>query len=75
MDAGGVIYSWQEFSLSLCELARRLYVSDVPGLRQIAGYNGLSPPRAMARGPVSRFSTLVIRQQIQLNSPRETLLT
>jgi hypothetical protein len=56
-------------------LARRLYVIDVPGLPQIAGYNGLSPPRAMACGPDSRFSTLVIRHRIQSNSPRETLLT
>jgi hypothetical protein len=70
-----VIYSWQEFSLPLCDLARRLYVIDVPGLPQIAGYNGLSPPRAMACGPDSRFSTLVIRHRIQSNSPRETLLT
>jgi hypothetical protein len=73
--ADRIIYSWQEFSLSLCDLARRLYVIDVPGLPQIDGYNGLSPPRAMACGPDSRFSTLVIRQRIQSNSPRETLLT
>ena len=34
-----VIYSWQEFSLPLCDLARRLYVIDVPGLPQIARWN------------------------------------
>ena len=30
--------------------ARRLYVIDVPGLPQIAGYNGMPPPRAMECG-------------------------
>jgi hypothetical protein len=75
MAAGRVIYSWQECSLPLCDLARRLYVIDVPGLPQIAGYNGLPQPRAMAWGPDSRFGTLVIRHRIQSNSPRETLLT
>jgi hypothetical protein len=59
--------------LPLCDLARRLYVIDVPGLPQVAGYKGLSPPRAMACD--SRFSTLVIRHRIQSNSPRENLLT
>jgi hypothetical protein len=70
-----VIYSWQEFSLPLCDLARRLYVIDVPGLPQIAGYNGHPQPRAMACGPDRRFGTLVLRHRIQSNSPRETLLT
>jgi hypothetical protein len=75
MAVNRVIYSWQECSLPLCDLARRLYVIDVPGLPQIAGYNGLPQPRAMAWGPDSRFGTLVIRHRIQSNSPRETLLT
>ena len=56
-------------------LARRLYVIDVPGLPQIAGYNGHPQPPAMACGPDSRFGTLAIRHRIQSNSPRETLLT
>ena len=30
--------------------ARRLYVIDVPGLPQIAGYNGMPPPLAMECG-------------------------
>jgi hypothetical protein len=30
--------------------ARRLYVIDVPGLPQIAGYDGMPPPRAMECG-------------------------
>jgi ParB-like chromosome segregation protein Spo0J len=30
--------------------ARRLYVIDVPGLPQIAGFNGMPPPRAMECG-------------------------
>jgi len=30
--------------------ARRLYVIDVPGLPQIAGYNGMPRPRAMECG-------------------------
>ena len=30
--------------------ARRLYVIDVPSLPQIAGYNGMPPPRAMECG-------------------------
>ena len=45
--------------------ARRLYVIDVPGLSQVAGYNGMPPPRAIAN---SRSGTLVIRHRTESNS-------
>jgi hypothetical protein len=46
--------------------ARRLYVIDVPGLPQIAGYNGMPPVQWNAVSD-SRFGALITRHRIQSN--------
>jgi hypothetical protein len=50
VDAGGVIYSWQELSLSSCGPARRLYVIDVQAELGITPNRDTSEKEGWSRG-------------------------
>jgi ParB family chromosome partitioning protein len=54
--------------------ARRLYVIDVPGLLQIAGYNRVVPPVQWNMVADSRFGTLVIRRMLSIGGRLQHIL-